>query len=171
MRVTIYFAGDISAGLRDRHYTVDDFYDRALDEGDERERVRDILGQAFAAIEGESCRVVFEDEEQEYHRATYGPSIEDASTVMVQVVVQRWEESERGWGVRPDGYSVHLTRADCETFITEYWRSMPNQIPDEYSRPEGEPYCVDVIEALYDRVKKSKNGVRVNSDFLKTRNQ
>jgi len=23
-------------------------------------------------------------------------------------VVQAWEESERGWGVRPDGLSIHL---------------------------------------------------------------
>lgn len=24
------------------------------------------------------------------------------------VICQKWEESERGWGTRPNGYSLHL---------------------------------------------------------------
>ncbi len=36
------------------------------------------------------------------------------------VVVQKWEETERGWGVRPDGFSLHLTDADRSAYIGEY---------------------------------------------------
>ena len=39
----------------------------------------------------------------------------------IPVVCQYWEESERGWGVRPDGCSLHLTEADRKQFIKEYW--------------------------------------------------
>ena len=34
-----------------------------------------------------------------------------------EVVVQKWEESERGWGTRPDGFSLHLTEAYIQAFI------------------------------------------------------
>lgn len=64
-----------------------------------------------------------------------------------RVWVQPWEESEAGWGVRPDGYSLHLTREDVDKFITAYWKSQPDQVPNEYSRPSGPPF-----QAEYDGV-------------------
>lgn len=60
------------------------------------------------------------------------------------VVVQRWEESERGWGVRPDGYSIHPDIAARNQYVKEYWATMPNEIPDEYSRP-----CVHIQDPVY----------------------
>lgn len=77
-----------------------------------------------------------------------------------EVIVQKWEESERGWGTRPDGFSLHLTDADRKSYIEEYWDRMPNSIPDEYSRPNGTPYKATVDAATFDRVKASKNGIR-----------
>lgn len=62
----------------------------------------------------------------------------------MKVVVQKWEESERGWGCRPDGYSLHLTEEDRKSFIAGYWAMMPKAVPDEYSRPNGTPYIADV---------------------------
>ena len=57
----------------------------------------------------------------------------------VAVWVLEWEESERGWGCRPDGYSVHASKADCRNFVAAYWAGMPDRVngeaPDEYSRP------------------------------------
>ena len=76
------------------------------------------------------------------------------------LIVQKWEESERGWGSRPDGYSLHLTDADRRAYITEYWDGMPDEVPDEYSRPDGTPYGWDADEATYERVHASRNGVR-----------
>jgi hypothetical protein len=76
------------------------------------------------------------------------------------VLRQDWLESERGWGQRPDGYSLHLTRVDVRQFVNEYWDRMPDEVPDEYSRPRGEPFLVDVDDVTYLAVKASKNGTR-----------
>lgn len=73
---------------------------------------------------------------------------------------QEWLESERGWGVRPDGYSLHLTDADVSAFVRDYWETMPNTAPDEYSRPSGDPYTTLVDNDMYQRIKESRNGIR-----------
>ncbi len=77
-----------------------------------------------------------------------------------EVICQKWEESEEGWGTRPDGYSLHLTDADMIQFIKEYWAKMPDEAPKEYSRPAGTPYRCEVDDQTFEEVKKSKNGVR-----------
>jgi len=77
-----------------------------------------------------------------------------------QVVCQKWEESERDWGTRPDGYSLHLTDNDREAYIRDYWDSMPDSVPDEYSRPDGTPYLCPVNEETWNEIKASKNGIR-----------
>ena len=71
------------------------------------------------------------------------------------VVCQKWEESERGWGTRPDGYSLHLSDTDREAFIKDYWAGMPNAVPDEYSRPDGTPYVCDADSETYKKIKVS----------------
>lgn len=75
------------------------------------------------------------------------------------VICQRWEESERGWGTRPDGYSLHLTKGDHKEFCKEYWDKMPKYIPDEYSREDGQPYICEVSSEVFEKVKNSKNGI------------
>lgn len=80
------------------------------------------------------------------------------------VVVQEWEESERGWGVRPDGATLHLTEADRVAYVADYWArekraNTSGQVPDEYSRPSGSPTVIDVSDATYAQVKKTKNGL------------
>lgn len=76
------------------------------------------------------------------------------------VICQRWVESEAGWGVRPDGFSLHVGREALEKFIKEYWRGMPAAPPSEYSRPEGAPYTTGVDEDTYREVVVSGLGVR-----------
>lgn len=85
------------------------------------------------------------------------------------VIVQEWLESEFGWGQRPDGYSLHLTTEDLKAFLEEYWAEMPKEVPDEYSRPDGSPYCAEVEEKVYLEVKASKNGIRSFDRKLPTR--
>ena len=79
------------------------------------------------------------------------------------VVRQEWIESERGWGIRPDGCSLHLSIEDCRVFIENYWKGMPKEVPDEYSRPEGKPKPYSIPEATYKKLEKNKqeggNGV------------
>ncbi|MDP3770654.1 MAG: hypothetical protein U1A25_03145 [Candidatus Sungbacteria bacterium] len=76
------------------------------------------------------------------------------------VICQKWLESERGWGTRPDGYSLHLTEADREWFIGLYWEKMPDRAPDEYSRPDGKPYECSVSEEIFANVSAAKQGIR-----------
>ena len=66
------------------------------------------------------------------------------------VVCQPWEESERGWGVRPDGFSLHLTMEDCRRFRKEYWAAQPpGPAPDEYSRESWAPFPLQVDAATF----------------------
>jgi len=76
-----------------------------------------------------------------------------------QVIYVSWEESERGWGTRPDGCSLHLKREDFQVHLDNYWDKMPDEAPDEYSRPAGTPVAVSVGLRLYARIKETKHGL------------
>lgn len=81
---------------------------------------------------------------------------------MPNVVCQLWEESEAGWGCRPDGWTVHESEADRVAFVKEYWARQPaGPTPSEYTRECGSPYLMDLDarSKLYEALKKSKNGV------------
>jgi hypothetical protein len=77
------------------------------------------------------------------------------------VIKQSWLESEIGWGTRPDGYSLHLSDQDREKFIEEYWNRMPSEVPDEYSRPTGNPKLQTVPELTW----KDLLNARARGDF------
>lgn len=83
---------------------------------------------------------------------------------MPKLWVQKWEESEAGWGTRPDGYTLHLNRGDIDLFLADM-RAREQQgkpkgyVPPEYSRPDGEPYEWETDdEALAARVRDSGRG-------------
>ncbi len=67
----------------------------------------------------------------------------------MKVWVQKWTETERGWGQRPDGYTLHENREDIDLFLRamrkrEQQGQPPGYVPDEYSRPEGTPYEAEI---------------------------
>jgi hypothetical protein len=81
------------------------------------------------------------------------------------VIAQKWEESELGFGFRPDGYSLHLTHEDRKAFVGEYWAAMPEKLPNIYSRPtikrDGSA-CAEQIPVgieTYEKIRRSKNGI------------
>ena len=78
-----------------------------------------------------------------------------------KAIYVNWEESEKGWGTRPDGCSLHLALKDYKAFEEAYWAKMPKEVPDEYSRPAGEPVEVRVNSKLYREIIKAKNGLRL----------
>ncbi len=80
---------------------------------------------------------------------------------MKTVVKQDWDESERGWGIRPDGCSLHLTDKHKEEYIKEHWDEMPDEVPHEYSRLGGSAKLIEVSDELHEKVASSKNGVRL----------
>jgi hypothetical protein len=76
------------------------------------------------------------------------------------VYCMSWEESERGWGQRPDGISLHKTEQDYEDYIAEYWDSMPDEVPDEYDRPATDDLDkVLISQKLFKQIK--GNGLRL----------
>ena len=94
------------------------------------------------------------------NRREKASELEEAINRQYNVVCQEWLESERGWGIRPDGISLHLTMDDCTQYIKDYWEEMPGFVPDEYSRPFGEPYMKKVSAEDYRQIKVSENGIR-----------
>ncbi len=76
------------------------------------------------------------------------------------VIVQRWEVSYSEWGTEPAGFSLHLTNADREAYIGEYWDG-PEAVPDTpYLQPNGKPHKAEVDAETFAEVKASKNGIR-----------
>jgi len=78
---------------------------------------------------------------------------------------QQWEESERGWGTRPDGYTLHMTKQDAKDFAQRFMDSQRQSfedrgidgVPDEYTRPCGEPYEILPTHEQYRKLQ-SKTG-------------
>ncbi len=85
-------------------------------------------------------------------------------TKAYEVFCHQWEESEKGCGTRPDGYSLHLTQEDIRRYVQKICagRSVDN-VPDEYTRVAGEPYRCNVDATVYRQLqsnkKKGGNGI------------
>ena len=84
-------------------------------------------------------------------------------TKTYNVVCQKWEESEAGWGCRPDGYSLHLTREHRDRFVKDFYtkqrKLLGSATPPEYTREDGNPYECPVTKEIYDRVAASGDGI------------
>lgn len=76
---------------------------------------------------------------------------------MEELYLQYWEESERGWGIRPDGCSLHIDDISHKSYISEIYEGRDkNNIPNEYDRTVGELITVKVKKDLYEMVVKDK---------------
>lgn len=69
-----------------------------------------------------------------------------------KVVCQPWVEYERGWGNRPDGYSLHLSEEDRNKFVEGFNIIFNNKehAPDEYSVAQGKPFVTEVDMDMHD---------------------
>lgn len=94
------------------------------------------------------------------------PSGNKETEPKAQVVYQTWVESERGWGTRPDGYSIHLSLDDRDRFIQEYWDSLPDEVPDEYSLPYGDAKPYSVNQKTFMRLQEAKEEQRFGLRFI-----
>lgn len=64
-----------------------------------------------------------------------------------------WVERERGWGMRPDGFSLHRSPEEATEFIKDFWSRQPKETPDEYTSPCSEKAkLIQVSESLHDYV-------------------
>lgn len=77
------------------------------------------------------------------------------------VYIQNWEESERGWGTRPDGFTIHTSLKQLNEYITWYNKTFNNLsfVPDEYTRICGDPVKVEVSDELFERIEKATEKV------------
>lgn len=73
--------------------------------------------------------------------------------VYMEAYIQFWDESERGWGFRSDGCSLHFTKEDAEAYVKRHEDSLPKVIPNEYEIRNGKPIKVQVINILYNKIK------------------
>lgn len=77
---------------------------------------------------------------------------------MQQIWAVEWTEFERGWGQRPDGWSLHSSKDDAESFIKDYndTNNTDNNPPGIYSQLylAKEPSFVD--EKFYKFIKEEK---------------
>lgn len=70
------------------------------------------------------------------------------------VFIQNWEESERGWGTRPDGFTVHTSFQQLTDYVSWYNKTFNNlsEAPDEYTRTSGKPIEVEVSKELFEKI-------------------
>jgi len=88
-----------------------------------------------------------------------------------KVYIIDWYESERGWGQRPDGVSLHLSQEDINIYIENYWLEEcsdqdDDYIPDEYSAPSTyNGTIIEVSEEIYRKIldlnKRNIYGLRI----------
>jgi hypothetical protein len=74
---------------------------------------------------------------------------------MNKCILQFWEESERGWGVRPDGCSLHLNESECEKYVNNVYKDRNDDVPHEYDRIVGHPIYCFVSDNLYTKLVKN----------------
>jgi hypothetical protein len=75
---------------------------------------------------------------------------------------QRWEESERGWGIRPDGCSLHINEEVHKNYLNEIYiiRQSESLVPYEYDRISGPLIECFISDNLFELVKE-KNSLRL----------
>ena len=77
---------------------------------------------------------------------------------MNTILLQFWEESEKGWGVRPDGASLHIDKFSYQDYVNKIYSSRdPKNVPHEYERTIGEVVEAKVDKDLYDLVLNDKS--------------
>jgi len=74
---------------------------------------------------------------------------------MNKCIFQFWEESERGWGIRPDGCSIHLNKEELNAYIQNIYKNRLDEVPDEYDRIVGLPVECFISDQLYDKLNQS----------------
>ena len=64
------------------------------------------------------------------------------------IICQKWEEIERGWGTRPDGFSLHVSIESLKKLIVQQ-RQLAEEYPEEFSVPDGQSYPYETDDATY----------------------
>jgi hypothetical protein len=72
----------------------------------------------------------------------------------MRVLVQAWTETERGWGQRPDGFSIHFDSDQHVNYLVKFqnWQQEKygGVVPDEYDYPDGDPFYAEIVNEFAD---------------------
>ena len=80
---------------------------------------------------------------------------------MNKVTLQLWEESERGWGVRPDGCSLHIDSIERDVYLKSVYDSRGDEVPYEYDRIVGNSVSAFIDDDLFKSIMEEKS-VRIS---------
>jgi len=85
---------------------------------------------------------------------------------MNKVILQFWEESERGKDIRPSGCSLHLDDILRNKYIDEIYKDRDGDfIPIEYERIIGHPIEAFVSNDLFKNIKLNES-IRIDEHEL-----
>lgn len=72
---------------------------------------------------------------------------------MNKCILQFWEESERGWGIRQDGCTIHLNEDIRISYIEGIYSHRDSKmVPYEYDRPIGKSIECFISDGLYEKI-------------------
>ena len=72
---------------------------------------------------------------------------------------ESWTEFESGWGCRPDGYTLHLSKEHRDRYMESFYARQPKEVPREYSQPDNNLKPTAVEEDVYNQVVASGDGM------------
>lgn len=78
---------------------------------------------------------------------------------MNKVILQLWEESERGFGTRPDGCSIHTDSDNRNKYIKSIYdsRKVKTKIPETYERIIGSELEAFIDDDLFKILNEEKS--------------
>ncbi len=76
---------------------------------------------------------------------------------MNKVVLQLWEESERGFGTRPDGCSIHIDSDNRNNYIKSIYDSRSDKVPNTYDKIIGSELEAFIDDELFKKLNDEKS--------------
>lgn len=86
---------------------------------------------------------------------------------MNKISMQLWEESERGFGTRPDGCSLHVDSSELSRYVDSvYEQRLGLEVPNEYERVLGCEILAFVDDSIFGKIKES-GSVRLDEPSMR----
>ena len=76
---------------------------------------------------------------------------------MNKVILQLWEESERGFGTKPDGCSIHIDNDVRRSYIKSIYDIRGDEVPNEYERIIGSELEAFIDDDLFKKLNVKKS--------------
>ena len=76
---------------------------------------------------------------------------------MNKVILQLWEESERGFGTRPDGCSIHIDSDNRNNYIKSIYDSRKDEVPNIYDKIIGSELEAFIDDDLFKKLNEEKS--------------